>query len=299
MGGRMFDNDQLRSFLAVAETLNFTRAAERLGLSQPTISQHVRKLEDHAGRQLVSRDTREVRLTDNGDAMAGFARNILAAQDDAARYFSGAAMRGRLRFGTADDLAYTRLPTILRDFRQLYPQINLELTVSQSDQLYRRVKAGQLDLVFVKWVSALQESHSSEGTEQEGRVVRHDHFSWVGLEQTQLDAEAPVPLIAYPSPSLSRKLAIEALENAGRTWRITCNTKEINGVIAAVRAGIGVTVMPSTLIPEDLVSITRRFDLPPVGEVDFTLIRNPLARTDVVDALEQAIIGRKLNAAVR
>lgn len=295
----MFDNDQLRSFLAVAETLNFTRAAERLGLSQPTISQHVRKLEDHAGRQLVSRDTREVRLTDNGDAMAGFARNILAAQDDAARYFSGAAMRGRLRFGTADDLAYTRLPTILRDFRQLYPQINLELTVSQSDQLYRRVKAGQLDLVFVKWVSALQESHSSEGTEQEGRVVRHDHFSWVGLEQTQLDPEAPVPLIAYPSPSLSRKLAIEALESAGRTWRITCNTKEINGVIAAVRAGIGVTVMPSTLIPEDLVSITRRFDLPPVGEVDFTLIRNPLARTDVVDALEQAIMGRKLNAAVR
>ena len=295
----MFDNDQLRSFLAVAETLNFTRAAERLGLSQPTISQHVRKLEDHAGRQLVSRDTREVRLTDNGDAMAGFARNILAAQDDAARYFSGAAMRGRLRFGTADDLAYTRLPTILRDFRQLYPQINLELTVSQSDQLYRRVKAGQLDLVFVKWVSALQESHSSEGTEQEGRVVRHDHFSWVGLEQTQLDPEAPVPLIAYPSPSLSRKLAIEALESAGRTWRITCNTKEINGVIAAVRAGIGVTVMPSTLIPEDLVSITRRFDLPPVGEVDFTLIRNPLARTDVVDALEQAIMGRKRNAAAR
>ncbi|AJT43094.1 LysR family transcriptional regulator [Psychromicrobium lacuslunae] len=295
----MFDNDQLRSFLAVAETLNFTRAAERLGLSQPTISQHVRKLEEHSGRQLVSRDTREVRLTDNGDAMAGFARNILAAQDDASRYFSGAAMRGRLRFGTADDLAYTRLPTILRDFRQLYPQINLELTVSQSDQLYRRVKAGQLDLVFVKWVSALQQPHNPEGTEQEGRVVRHDHFSWVGLEQTQLDPETPVPLIAYPSPSLSRRLAIDALEAAGRTWRITCNTKEINGVIAAVRAGIGITVMPSTLIPEDLVSITRRFDLPPVGEVDFTLIRNPLARTDVVDALEQAILGRKLNAANR
>lgn len=283
----MFDNDQLRSFLAVAETSNFTRAAERLGLSQPTISQHIRKLEDAAGRQLVLRDTREVRLTDNGDAMAGFARNILAAQDDAARYFSGAAMRGRLRFGTADDLAYTRLPTILRDFRQLYPQINLELTVSQSDQLYRRVKAGQLDLVFVKWVSGAQE----------GTVVRHDHFSWVGLEGTQLIPGAPVPLITYPTPSLSRSLAIDALESTGRTWRITCNTKEINGVIAAVRAGIGITVMPSTLIPDDLVSITRRFDLPPVGEVDFTLVRNPLARTDVVDALEQAIMGRKLNPA--
>lgn len=145
----MFDPVQLKTFLAVADTRSFTRAAERLGLSQPTVSQHVRKLETAAGRQLVSRDTREVRLTDNGDAMAGFGRTILAANESAARYFSGAAMRGRLRFGTADDLAITGLPRILRDFRQLYPQINLELTVSQSDQLHRRLKSGQLDLVFV------------------------------------------------------------------------------------------------------------------------------------------------------
>lgn len=117
----MFEPVQLRSFLAVAETLSFTKAAERLGLAQPTVSQHVRKLEAAAKRVLVARDTREVRLTDNGDAMAGFARSILAAHDSAARYFSGSAMRGRLRFGTADDLAITGLPPrILREFRQLY-----------------------------------------------------------------------------------------------------------------------------------------------------------------------------------
>jgi len=67
----VFDPVQLRSFLAVAETLSFTKAAERLGLAQPTVSQHVRKLEAAAKRVLVARDTREVRLTDNGDAMAG------------------------------------------------------------------------------------------------------------------------------------------------------------------------------------------------------------------------------------
>src|SRR5450830_27189 len=82
----LFEPAQLRSFLAVAETLSFTRAAERLGLAQPTISQHVRKLETAAGRTLIARDTRDVRLTDNGDAMAGFARSILAAHDSAARY---------------------------------------------------------------------------------------------------------------------------------------------------------------------------------------------------------------------
>ncbi|WP_125615851.1 LysR substrate-binding domain-containing protein [Specibacter cremeus] len=280
----MFDPIQLKSFLAVAETRNFTRAAERLGLSQPTISQHVRKLEAAAGRLLVARDTREVRLTDNGDAMAGFARTILAANDAASGYFSGAAMRGRLRFGTADDLAITGLPRILREFRQLYPQINLELTVSQSDQLHRRLKAGQLDLVFIKWVSGAQE----------GDVVKQDSFAWVGLEQTVLEPGRPVPIIVYPAPSLSRKLAIDALEAAGRTWRITCSTKQISGVLAAVRAGLGIAAMPTSLVPEDLKIITRRFDLPPVGDVDFTLIRNPLANTEVVDALTRAIMGRKL-----
>ncbi len=284
-----FDPVQLRSFLALAETRNFTRAAERLGISQPTVSQHVRKLEHAAGRALVTRDTRELRLTDNGDAMAGFARTILSANDDAARYFSGAAMRGRLRFGMADDLAITGLPRILREFRQLYPQINLELTVSQSDQLHRRLKAGALDLVFVKWVSGAQE----------GEVVKKDTFDWVGLEQTVLEPGTPVPVIVYPAPSLSRKLALDALEDAGRTWRVTCTTKQISGILAALRAGIGIAVMPTSLVPEDLKVITRRFDLPPVGDVDFTLIRNPLANTEVVDALTQAIMGRKLTPVSR
>lgn len=280
----MFEPAQLRSFLAVAETLSFTKAAERLGLAQPTVRQHVRKLEAAAKRGLIARDTREVRLTDNGDAMAGFARTILSAHDAATRYFAGSAMRGRLRFGTADDLAITGLPRILRDFRQVYPQINLELTVGQSDQLYRRLNAGQLDLVFVKWVAG----------DQEGTPVQHDSFAWVGLEQTDLEPGHPVPLISYPAPSLSRKLAIDALEAHGRTWRITCTTRQISGVLAAVRAGIGVAVMPSSLVPEDLKIITRRFDLPPVGDVDFTLLRNPLANTEVVDALTQAILGRAL-----
>ncbi|CAM3241608.1 HTH-type transcriptional regulator CysL [Arthrobacter ulcerisalmonis] len=280
----MFEPAQLRSFLAVAETLSFTKAADRLGLAQPTISQHIRKLETAAKRTLINRDTRDVRLTDNGDAMAGFARTILAAHDSAARYFSGSAMRGRLRFGTADDLAITGLPGILREFRQVYPQINLELTVGQSDQLYRRLNAGQLDLVFVKWVSGVND----------GTVVQQDTFSWIGVEQTVLEPGAPVPLISYPAPSLSRKLAIDALEAHGRTWRITCTTRQISGVLAAVRAGIGVAVMPSSLVPDDLRNITRRFDLPPVGDVDFTLIRNPLANTEMVDALTSAIVGRAI-----
>ncbi|WP_313545954.1 LysR substrate-binding domain-containing protein [Leifsonia aquatica] len=278
----MFDPVLLRTFLAVADTRSFTRAAGRLGISQPTVSQHVRRLEEAAKRQLVARDTREVRLTDNGDAMAGFARTILAAHAEADRYFSGSAMRGRLRFGAADDLAITTLPRILRHFRQQHPQINLELTVDQSGPLHRRLKAGQLDLIFIK-----QNPGTTEGT-----VVATDELVWMGQEKTVFDPDQPLPLIAYQGTSLSRQVAIDALEEAGRTWRITCNTREVNGVLAAVRAGIGVAVFPRSLIPTDLVKVTNRFALPELGHVDFTLLSNPAAASEPIEALTTAILAR-------
>lgn len=278
----LFDPVLLRTFVAVAETLSFTHAAHQLSLSQPTVSQHVRKLELAAGRMLVVRDTRAVALSDNGDAMLGFARTILAAQDQALSYFTGAAMRGRLRFGSADDLALTQLPGILRDFRELYPQINLELTVSQSPALLRRLRAGQLDLVFIK-----QPPGAPEGT-----LVRRDRMVWVGHKNTKLEGDAPVPLIAYQAPSLSRTYAIQSLESAGRTWRITCNVKEVNGVLAAVRAGIGITVFPQSLIPSDLTQVAASFDLPELGDVDFALVDNPRAAREPVAALTSAILSR-------
>lgn len=278
----MFEPVLLRTFLTVARTLSFTEAARSLGLSQPTVSQHVRRLEDVAGRQLVVRDTRAVALTDNGEAMAGFARTILAAHDQAASYFTGTAMRGRLRFGAADDLALTHLPRVLRNFRELYPQINLELTVTQSGQLIRRLQSGQLDLVYVKQAAG----------EHSGRLVRRDRLVWVGLENTRLEPDGPVPLIVYQAPSLSRAAAIGALEAAGRTWRITCNTREVNGVLAAVRAGIGIAVMGQSLIPPDLVALSARFELPELGDLDMALLANPRAEKGPIDALSSAILGQ-------
>ena len=253
-----FDLVLLRTFLAVVHGLSFTRAAEQLGLSQPTVSQHVRRLEESAGRLLVRRDTRTVSLTDNGEAMAGFARTILAANDEAVSYFTGSAMVGRLRFGAADELALSELPTILREFRQLYPRINLELTVTQSGTLHRRLVANHLDLIFVN-----QEADSGRG-----RLVRRDRLVWVGLERTLLDAAQPVPVITYHAPSLSRSAAITALEQAHRTWRITCNTREINGVLAATRAGIGICVLAQSRVPADLRILSGRLELPPLPDVE-------------------------------
>ncbi|MBC7589477.1 MAG: LysR family transcriptional regulator [Salinibacterium sp.] len=278
----MFDPVLLRTFVAVAETLSFTQAGGRLGLSQPTVSQHIRKLEQAAGRNLVNRDTRLVSLTDNGDAMLGFARTILAAQDQASHYFTGSAMRGRLRFGSADDLALTQLPGILRDFRQLYPAINLELTVNQSPALLRRLHAGQLDLVFIK---------QDPGT-ADGRLVRRDRMVWVGHRSVTIDPAQPVPVIAYQAPSISRSYALNSLQSIGRTWRITCNVREVNGVLAAVRAGIGVAVFPQSLIPPDLAQVSAAHGLPALGDIDFALLDNPGSAREPVEALSAAIMSR-------
>ena len=119
----------LESFLAVAQTRNFSEAGRRLGLRQSTISQHIRKLEEEAGRRLFVRDTHSVVPTADGEAMEGFARSILEANERARRYFAGSQLRGRVRFGASEDFVSSRLPEVLAEFVRQHPLVDLALTV--------------------------------------------------------------------------------------------------------------------------------------------------------------------------
>ncbi|MDQ2845290.1 MAG: LysR substrate-binding domain-containing protein [Actinomycetota bacterium] len=278
-----FDAEQLRSFLAVAQSLSFTQAAARLGLRQPTVSQHVRKLETASGRTLLLRDTRSVSLTADGEAMAGFAREILAAQEQAVGYFTGSGLRGRLRFGVTDDLALTPLPRILRQFRQLYPRIDLELTVGQNDVLRRRIESGHLDVAFVK-------RSADEPAQSDSTLVRRDRLVWGAADGQRIDPGQPVPLVVYQAPSLSRSIAVRALELAGRPSRITCTVRGVNGIIAAVRAGLGLAVFARSLMPSDLVELGRSIDLPVLPHVDLVLLTGPRAVAESAAALKTAIL---------
>jgi DNA-binding transcriptional LysR family regulator len=276
----MYDPELLRTFLAVAQSLSFTKAGASLGIRQPTVSQHIRKLEHAVGRPLFIRDTRSVTLTADGEAMAGFARSILAAYESAVGYFTGSGLSGRLRFGVTDDLALTSVPRILRDFRQLYPRIALELTVSQSVTLQRRVESGHLDVAFVK---------SSKG-EGHGCLVRRDRLAWAAVKGTQIEPDRPVPLIVYQAPSLSRSLGVQALESAGLSYRVTCTVRGVNGVLAAARAGLGIAIFARSLVPEDLVELPVSACLPELGEIDLVMLTSARAATRPVDALTAAII---------
>ena len=276
----MYDPELLRTFLAVAQSLSFTKAAASLGLGQPTVSQHVRKLEVAVGRPLFVRDTRSVTLTADGEAMADFARSILAAHEQAVGYFTGSGLSGRLRFGVTDDLALTPVPKILHGFRQLYPRIDLELTVSQSGALQRRVESGHLDVAFVKQTPG----------DGPGRLIRRDRLVWAAAPGTRLAAGRPVPLIVYQAPSISRSAGVQALERAGLAYRLTCTVRGVLGVVAAARAGLGLAIFARSLVPDDLVELPASTGLPDPGEIDLVLLTNPRSATEPAEALTAAII---------
>jgi DNA-binding transcriptional LysR family regulator len=272
-----YDPHLLATFLAVEQTGSFTRAAARLGIRQPTVSQHIRRLEQQVGRTLVLRDTHSVALTPDGEAMIGFARNILTATQEAAAYFSGSRPRGRLRIGIADDLALTRLPQILRDFRRHNPLVDFDLTVDQSGVLHQRLEGDQLDVFIGK-------RPSGEGR---GQLVKRERLVWVGTPTTKLDLTRPLALVVYPAPSMSRTEMRRALNRARLTFRSACVCRGVEGLIAAVAAGIGISALAASLVPAQLTTLGPGHRLPELATIDLVLLTNP--RTDQRPAVRALI----------
>ncbi|MFF8598235.1 LysR substrate-binding domain-containing protein [Streptomyces sp. NPDC015232] len=295
----MYEPTQLRTFLAVAQTLSFTQAARRLGLRQSTVSQHVRRLEETTGRPLFLRDTHGVELTEDGEAMLGFARTILTAHERAAAFFTGTRLRGRLRFGASEDFVTTRLPEILEAFRREHPEVDLELTVELSGTLQARLEAGRLDLILAK----RRGDRTEPGGAPAGRpgvraepggeeLVWQDVLVWIGAPRLRLDPDRPVPLIVFPPPGITRARALEALQGQGRAWRIACTSSSLSANVAAARAGLGVMAHTRGLLPAGLVELPARAGLPELGAVDFVLRkgRRGGATQEAADALAAAIL---------
>jgi DNA-binding transcriptional LysR family regulator len=275
-----YDPQLLTTFLAVEQTGSFTRAAARLGIQQPTVSQHIRRLEEQTGRTLVLRDTHSVSLTADGEAMTGFARNILTACEQAAAYFSGSRPSGRLRIGISDDLALTRLPQILRDFRRDNPLVDFDLTVDQSGLLHQRLEGDKLDVFIGKRPSG----------EQRGQLVKRDRLVWVG-NSTKLALARPLPLVVYPAPSISRTEMRRALHRAHVPYRSACVCRGVNGLIAAVAAGIGVSALAASLVPPQLTMLGPGHRLPELGTIDLVLQTNPrTAGRPAVRALTSTVL---------
>jgi DNA-binding transcriptional LysR family regulator len=263
----MFDPILLKTFVAVAKSRSFTRAGVQLGLGQPTVSQHIQRLEVVAGRRLMIRDTHSVTLTPDGEAMLGFAYAILDANERARRYLTGSKLSGKLRFGASEDFVATRLPDVLREFATRHPAVELELTVALSGVLYELLDAGELDLVLAKRRVGLEQQREARS----GIVVWSERLVWAARDAGIVEDGRPVPLVVFPRPSVTRAAALEALDRVGVAWRISCTSGSLSGLRAAALAGLGVIVQPRSMVPAGLTILPVGKHLPELDAVEFIL----------------------------
>ena len=274
----MLDPLWLRSFLTVARTRSFTRAATILHLRQSTVSEHVRKLEVATGARLFSRDTHSVKLTSDGEAMTGFAASILDGQDRALRHFAREDLKGRVRLGVSEDVVLAGLPRLLQQFITENPKVVLELTVGLSEVLRDRFNQGELDLAFIK---------RREGSDT-GELVLRDPLVWIAAPDLVLDRDVPIPLILLAAPAVTRTIALDSLERAGRSWRLMCTSDSQSGVHAAVAAGLGVAPHARSLIPAGLAEL-RDDRLPTLHAIEFVIVEGREAARGPARALVDMI----------
>ncbi len=278
----MLDPLLLRTFLVIADGNSFSETSRKLSMRQSTVSDHVRRLEQCLGRQLFLRDTHSVALTSEGEALIPFARTILETGERAERHFAGTKLRGRVRFGASEDLVVAWLPSILKAFMTDHPEVDLEFTIALSSTLIARYDAGELDIVLCKrWPG-----------ETRGELVWRDAIVWAGCKADPAEIGRPVPLILYPPPSITRSIALAALSQAKVAWRVACTSDTLSGVVAAARAGFGITALARKLVPDGLVEVAGDPEMPTLGTIDFILLRPARGPRAPVSELSTAILAK-------
>lgn len=276
-----FDTITLQCFLAVAETGSFTRAADRVGRTQSAISQQIAKLEELLGKPLIIR-SKTLALTNEGEIFLGYARQIFALHREAMDRFKEPELEGEVRFGLPEDFASVFLSEVLVDFARIHPRILLNIECDLTLNLFERFKRGGLDLVLVKM--------NRPEDFPNGLEVWSEKLEWVGDLSlfAHPDKTKPVPLVLSPQPCVYRARAIAALEEAGMKWRLIFSSPSYAGTIAAVKAGLGVTVLPRTMIPEPLHALPRQ-EFPELSDTHVSLLKHN-AGNAVINSFEEFVL---------
>ncbi len=254
------DIDLVRSFITIVSLGNFTRAARVLGLQQSTVSLQMRRLEESIGTRLLTRSPQKVSLTAEGETFFEQARRMLDLNDEIISRMQEPAMRGVVRLGAPEDFATRHLPDVLARFAQAYPQVDLEVTCDLTLNLIERFRKGAFDLALIK---------RERSIEIPGIRVWREPLVWVsgGLDVRQ----GVLPLAVSPKPCVYRKRATEALDKAKRQWRIAYTCGSLAGTLAAVRARLGVTVLPREMVPPDLQVIDGK-PLPDLKDTEIGML---------------------------
>ena len=229
----MFDLRLLRTFVAVVDSASFTLAARRLHSTQSTVSQHLGRLEAAVGRPLIDRSARPIAATPSGERLLGYARRLLALQDEAQALLADASGTRTMRIGVPDDIVTAAMSRRFAHFAARHREIRLDVTTGLSRDLKTRFRAGDFDLAIVKEAVA----------DGDARAGFPEPLGWFEAQGSARWPD-PIPLVTFPPGGLYRDLMIDSIERERRRWYIAFTGNSLGSVLSAVEAGLGVSVLP-------------------------------------------------------
>ena len=240
----------LRYFVAVAEELHFGRAAARLNVAQPALSQQIKQLEQELGALLLARTKRRVALTEPGRLFLAEARRTLAQAAFAVEVARGAEAGevGRLRIGYVDAALWSPLPNVIRAFRERFPRVALTMLERLPTEQPEDIRRGAVDLAIGPPPPVGAHVEVTPFTEETGMVALPDqhHLAARGAIAIGDLADAPWLLVPARIPSRLRDLTFRVAAAAGFTPRVAQEARELDTLIALVSAGLGVTLVPAS-----------------------------------------------------
>lgn len=260
------DLQLFRSFLVLAKTQNFTQAAKKLNRTQSALSLQILRLEERLGKRLFIRTGPKITLSFHGEELLGYAQRILRMEEEILEHFHEPTVSGEVKFGIPEDLATSYLPQALASFKRLNPSILLNVHCEFTLNLLNGFNDQKFDLILIK-----QDPMHRHPASQE---VWNEQLVWVsakGIAFHEKIHEKTLPLILAPAPCVYRSRAIDALNKKGVAWRITFTSPSSSGCLAAVKAGLGISVLPINMVSDDLQILK---ELPPLQEAQIGLIIN-------------------------
>lgn len=273
------DVDLLKTFLAIADTGSYTRAAEEVNKTQSAVSMQMKRLEELTGRPLFARDGRSNRFTADGDRLIEYARRIVALHDEAVSVFTRPELTGTLRFGTPDEYADRFLPEILARFSRTHPLVQVDVECMDSKPLSERTRRGELDLALVTRSCAVEANE----------IVRREPLHWVTSSRHSTHLLEVLPVALSQVGCEWRDLALDALRKDGRKFRIAYSSSSWHALGAAVLAGLAIGAEPEICMRPGMRILTQKDGFPPLTTVEIGIVRKPGRQSSAADALARHI----------
>ncbi|UNK49571.1 LysR family transcriptional regulator [Lysobacter sp. S4-A87] len=254
------DIGAVKAFVLAAELQSFTRAADALGITQSAVSLKLRRLEEQLGRRLLERTPRQVRLSAEGLAFIGAARDLVSTHDLAVSAFETEPRR--LVVGISHQLIGGELPSLLGNLRDHDPGLRIEMRIGGTRELMQAYDQGQLDAALVL---------RPEDRRKQGRAAFTEAFSWFAATGWKAPAGKPLPLATQGESCGIRGAAVRALDQAGIAWDEVFVGKGAALLGAAAAGGLAVAVLAKRAAPQGTMDVGGVLSLPPIPSQEVML----------------------------